>query len=316
MVPVPRPEHPSDVSADVDAREARLGPDIATPLIAWFRQHGRDLPWRRPGFPAWGTMVSEIMLQQTQVARVVPRLEAWLARWPTPAALAADPPSEAVRAWDRLGYPRRALALHAAATAIVDRHGGVVPSDVDALLALPGIGDYTARAIAVFAFGLRHPVVDVNVRRVLARALLGQAEPGPANARRDLPLMAAVLPPDLEDAAATNAAVMELGALVCVAKRPACDVCPISDRCRWRAQGHPAHDGPRAPRQSRFAGSDRQVRGLIMAELRASDVPVTLDEIAMVWPDAEQRDRALRSLVRDGLAVGSDAVGYSLPGSA
>ncbi|MGN8048569.1 A/G-specific adenine glycosylase [Curtobacterium sp. 22159] len=286
---------------------------MAPPLIAWFRAEARDLPWRRPGFPAWGTLVSEIMLQQTQVARVVPRLEAWLTRWPTPADLAASPPADAVRAWDRLGYPRRALALHAAATAIAEHHDNVVPRDVDALLALPGIGDYTARAVAVFAYGDRHPVVDVNVRRVLARALLGQAEPGPANARNDLPLMESVLPDDRDAAAATNAAVMELGALVCVARSPACDACPIADRCAWRAAGYPAHDGPRAPKQSKFAGSDRQVRGLIMAELRASDVPVSRSEIEPVWPDAAQRDRALASLLRDGLAVGDDASGYRLP---
>jgi A/G-specific adenine glycosylase len=214
----------------------------------------------------------------------------------------------------RLGYPRRALALHAAATAIATHHGNVVPRDVDTLLALPGIGDYTARAVAVFAYGDRHPVVDVNVRRVLARAVLGQGEPGPAKAKQDLPLMESVLPADRDDAAATNAAVMELGALVCVSRSPACDACPIADRCAWRAAGYPEHDGPRAPRQARFAGSDRQVRGLIMAELRASDVPVTRSEIEPVWPDADQRDRALASLLRDGLAVGDDASGYQLPG--
>jgi A/G-specific adenine glycosylase len=282
-------------------------------LVAWYRKEARDLPWRRPGFPAWGTLVSEVMLQQTQVARVVPRLEAWLTRWPTPADLAAAPPSEAVRAWDRLGYPRRALALHAAATAIADRHGNVVPRDVDELLALPGIGDYTARAVAVFAYGDRHPVVDVNVRRVLARAVLGQGEPGPANAKRDLPLMTSVLPEDRDDAAATNAAVMELGAVVCVARSPACDACPIADRCAWRAAGYPEHDGPRAPRQARFAGSDRQVRGLVMAQLRASDVPVTADEVALIWPDAAQLERALSSLVADGLAEGDASTGWTLP---
>lgn len=300
-------------SPPVDDLAVPSGTDIASLVVAWFREQARDLPWRRPGFPAWGTLVSEIMLQQTQVARVVPRLEAWLTRWPTPADLAASPPSEAVRAWDRLGYPRRALALHAAATVIAEQHGNVVPRDVDALLALPGIGDYTARAVAVFAYGDRHPVVDVNVRRVLARALLGQGEPGPAKAKQDLPLMESVLPADRDEAAATNAGVMELGALVCVARAPACDACPIADRCAWRAAGYPEHDGPRAPKQARFAGSDRQVRGLIMAELRASDVPVTVDEVALVWPDAEQRTRALASLVRDGLAEGDDASGYRLP---
>jgi A/G-specific adenine glycosylase len=282
-------------------------------LVAWFRTNGRDLPWRRPGFSAWGTLVSEIMLQQTQVSRVIPRLEAWLIRWPSPADLAASPPSEAVRAWDRLGYPRRALALHAAATAIAEQHENVVPRDVDELLALPGIGDYTARAVAVFAYGDRHPVVDVNTRRVLARAVLGEGEPGPAARRRDLPLMESVLPAGRDEAAATNAAVMELGALVCVAREPACDQCPIASRCAWRLAGYPEHTGPRAPKQSKFAGSDRQVRGKIMAELRASDVPVTSDEIAMVWPDETQRDRALASLLHDGLAIEVPG-GYSLPG--
>jgi A/G-specific adenine glycosylase len=301
-----------DTTAPADAA-GPYPPDLATPLVAWFRAEARDLPWRRPGFPAWGTLVSEIMLQQTQVARVVPRLEAWLTRWPTPADLAASPPGDAVRAWDRLGYPRRALALHAAATAIAEQHDNVVPRDVDALLALPGIGDYTARAVAVFAYGDRHPVVDVNVRRVLARAVLGEGEPGPAKAGRDLPLMESVLPEEREAAAATNAAVMELGALVCTARSPACDVCPIADRCAWRAAGYPEHEGPRAPKQARFAGSDRQVRGLVMAELRASDVPVTRDEVDLVWPDAEQRARALASLLHDGLVVGDDVAGYRLP---
>lgn len=310
----PPVDSPSDVvRSPVDDPSAAPHPDIATPLVAWFRAEARDLPWRRPGFPAWGTLVSEVMLQQTQVARVVTRLEAWLTRWPTPADLAASPPAEAVRAWDRLGYPRRALALHAAATAIAEQHDNVVPRDVDALLALPGIGDYTARAVAVFAYGDRHPVVDVNVRRVLARALLGQGEPGPAKAKQDLPLMESVLPADRDAAAAANAAVMELGALVCVARSPACDACPIADRCAWRAAGYPEHDGPRAPKQARFAGSDRQVRGLLMAELRSSDVPVTRSEIDLVWPDDAQRERALASLVRDGLAVGDDARGYTLP---
>jgi A/G-specific adenine glycosylase len=144
---------------------------IVPAVNTWFRANGRDLPWRRPGFSAWGTLVSEFMLQQTPVARVIPRLELWLTRWPTPADLANVPSGEAVRAWDRLGYPRRALNLHAAAVAITERHAGVVPQDVGDLLALPGVGDYTARAVAVFAYGHRHPVVDTNVRRVIARAV-------------------------------------------------------------------------------------------------------------------------------------------------
>src|ERR1700712_4516463 len=179
---------------------------IAGGVIEWFARSGRDLPWRRPGFSAWGTLVSEFMLQQTPVVRVVPRLDEWLARWPTPADLAAVPPGEAVRAWKSLGYPRRALWLHACAVAITERHGGVVPEDVDALLALPGVGDYTARAVAVFAYGHRHPVVDVNSRRVIARAVHGQGESGPAN-RRDLADMEALLPSSLPEARLTNVAM-------------------------------------------------------------------------------------------------------------
>lgn len=278
----------------------------------WFVANRRDLPWRAPDFGAWGILVSEIMLQQTPVARVIPRLALWLERWPTPADLAASPPGDAVRAWERLGYPRRALRLHAAAVAITERHGGVVPHDVDELLALPGIGDYTARAVAAFAFGLRHPVVDTNVRRVIARAVLGQALPGPPSTRRDLAAMDALLPPALPDARLFNAAMMELGAIVCTARSPRCHDCPIADSCRWRAEGYPPYEGPRAAVQASFAGSDRQVRGLIMAELRASDIRVTAQELETVWADAVQRDRALAGLIADGLVV-QVAGGYELP---
>lgn len=285
--------------------------DIAGPLIAWFAANGRDLPWRRPGFTAWGTLVSEFMLQQTPVVRVIPRLEEWLTRWPTPADLAAVPSGEAVRAWQSLGYPRRALNLHAAAVAITDRHGGVVPSDIAELLALPGVGDYTARAVAVFSFGLRHPVVDVNIRRVIARAVLGQGEPGPA-AKRDLADMEALLPERLEDARAFNVAMMELGALVCTARSPKCESCPIAAQCAWRAAGYPPFEGRRAPVQKKFEGSDRQVRGLILKELRASDVAVTQAELDGVWPDAAQRARALAGLLADGLVVAVEG-GFELP---
>lgn len=284
-------------------------------VIPWFRQHARPLPWRAPDFSPWGVLVSEIMLQQTPVARVIPRLEQWLKRWPSPDALAADPPSEAVRAWDRLGYPRRALRLHAAAVAISERHGGEVPGDVDALLALPGIGDYTARAVAAFAFGVRAPVVDVNTRRVIARAVHGQGEAGLARTRADLADMEALLPADPADARLMNAGTMELGQLVCVARAPRCEACPLADLCAWRAAGYPAYDGPRAPRQARFEGSDRQVRGLIMRELRHADEPVPADVIETLWPDARQRERALAGLLADGLATGSRESGYALPGS-
>lgn len=285
---------------------------IAQAVIDWFATKRRDLPWRREGYGAWGILVSEIMLQQTPVVRVIPRIEQWLDRWPTPASLAASPASDAVRAWDRLGYPRRALNLHAAATAITARHDGVVPSSVDDLLALPGIGDYTSRAVAAFAYGERHPVVDTNVRRVIARAVLGQAVAAPPSTRRDLAAMEALLPETRSDAQAFNAGMMELGALVCTARTPRCDECPIAALCAWRAAGYPDYDGPRAAVQKKFEGSDRQVRGLIMAELRASDIPVTAAEIETVWPDATQRSRALAGLVADGLVVAVDD-GYELP---
>ena len=286
---------------------------LALMVNEWFAVSGRDLPWRRPGFGAWGILVSEVMLQQTPVARVIPRLAEWLDRWPTPADLAAVPSGEAVRAWNRLGYPRRALNLHAAATVIADSHGNVVHTDLTELLALPGIGDYTARAVAVFAHGQRHPVVDINVRRVLARAVHGLAEPGPPSTKRDLAAMDYLLPPDDAQARVTNAAVMELGAIVCTARSPRCDDCPIRDQCRWRANGYPAYEGPRAAKQKKFEGSDRQVRGLILAELRASDVPVAQEEIDAVWPDDVQRARALLGLLADGLVAGGPDAGYELP---
>jgi len=286
---------------------------IAEPISAWFRASGRDLPWRRPGFTAWGTLVSEVMLQQTPVVRVIPRLAEWLERWPTPALLAAVPSGEAVRAWNRLGYPRRALNLHAAAVAITERHGGVVPDDLHELLALPGVGDYTARAVAVFAYGQRHPVVDTNVRRVIARAIDGQGEPSPPSNRRDLAAMEALLPIGRVDARLANAAIMELGALVCTARTPHCTDCPIAARCSWHTGGRPEYLGPRKAAQKKFIGSDRQVRGLIIAELCASDVPVSGAELDTVWPNADQRLRALAGLIVDGLVTGTRPEGYQLP---
>src|SRR5688500_1291226 len=201
-------------------------------LIDWFSAEARDLPWRRDTSP-WPVMVSEFMLQQTPVSRVLPVFEAWMQRWPTPAALAADPPGEAVRAWGRLGYPRRALRLHAAATAIVERHGGDVPADRDALLALPGVGDYTASAVASFAFHERHPVLDTNVRRVLARIVEGVAFPSPSVTAAERALAESVMPVD--DAHLWAAATMELGAVVCTARSPRCDACPVASHCSWRA---------------------------------------------------------------------------------
>ena len=314
-----------DPSSCTEATGSTATRAISGTISRWYLENARDLPWRAPGYGAWGVLVSEIMLQQTQVSRTeLAGADQEPARGDrvsesgrascTPAALAAEPPSAAVRMWDRLGYPRRALALHAAATVIAEQHGDVVPDDVDALLALPGIGDYTARAVAVFAYGQRHPVVDTNVRRVLARALRGVGEAGPPATRRDLAEMAAVLPEDVAASTVVNAGVMELGQVVCTARNPRCDVCPVAHLCAWRAAGYPVYDGPAAPKQARFEGSDRQVRGRIMAELRASDVPVSRTELAGADQDPARVDRVLAGLVADGLAVGDARVGWRLPG--
>ena len=287
----------------------RVSSAITLPLIHWYGEHARDLPWRHPEFGAWGILVSEFMLQQTQVSRVIPLLEAWLERWPTPADLAADAPAEAVRMWANLGYPRRALWLHRAAGQIAERHGNVVPDDVDALLALTGIGDYTARAVAVFAYGSRHPVVDTNTRRVLARAIDGRSQPG-APAKRDLDAMLAILPTDTTAAAIVNAATMELGATVCTARAPKCDACPIRQACAWRAAGYP-DTGDERRKQARYEGSDRQARGAALRQLRAAGAEgIPIDLLLGEWPDRGQRDRALTSLIDDGLVEISEDVAH------
>jgi A/G-specific adenine glycosylase len=281
--------------------------------LCWFDQHARELPWRNPEAGAWGVLVSEFMLQQTPVSRVLPVYSSWLERWPTPAALASEPSGEAIRAWGRLGYPRRALRLHACATAICERYGGRVPSEVDILLGLPGIGAYTARAVAAFAYGQRVPVVDTNVRRVVARAVTGTAEAGPPSTTRDLATVEALLPPTPLVAARFSAALMELGALICTARTPRCPDCPLAGQCQWRLTGSPAHDGPKRRTQT-YAGTDRQVRGLLLAALRNSGTPVAQRHLDLVWPDQAQRTRSLDGLVADGLVdlVGTDH--YALPG--
>jgi len=285
------------------------------PLTDWYRTNARDLPWRRAAFHeefgAWGVLVSEFMLQQTQVSRVIPRLDAWLERWPTPTAMAAATPAEVVQQWANLGYPRRALWLHRAAVEVVERHGGVVPRDVDALLALSGIGDYTARAVSVFAYGDRHPVVDTNTRRVLARAVEGRAHPA-SPSRRDLLLMESLLPSGDADSAVFNAAAMELGATVCTARSPQCEICPLLGDCAWVAEGRP-DTGDARRRQAAFEGSDRQARGAVLRVLRGAGADgVALETVLPDWPDPVQRDRAIDSLIADGLAEAADGA-LSLP---
>ncbi|MDF2090777.1 A/G-specific adenine glycosylase [Knoellia sp. 3-2P3] len=282
-------------------------------LLDWYAGAARDLPWRGAASP-WGVFVSEVMLQQTPVARVEPVWHEWMRRWPSPADLAAEPPGEAVRAWGRLGYPRRALRLHAAATAMRDEHDGEVPATEAALLTLPGVGVYTAAAVAAFAFGERTTVVDTNIRRVLARVSSAQQYPAPALTRAEYELAATLVPEDHEDAATWNVAVMELGALVCTARTPRCGSCPIASLCAWRLAGHPAHDGPPRRGQS-WHGTDRQARGALLAVLRESDAPVGRAALAAAVPEQARRERCLDGLVADGLVEPLARGRFRLPGS-
>jgi A/G-specific adenine glycosylase len=286
--------------------------DLHEPILRWYDVSARDLPWRAPTASPWSVMVSEFMLQQTPVSRVLPVHEQWLERWPTPAALAGEPTGEAVRAWGRLGYPRRALRLHAAAAEIVERHDGQVPSAYDDLRALPGIGDYTAAAIASFAFARRHVVLDTNVRRVFARLLQGKELPAATLTRAERELAASVLPEQDATAAAWSVAVMELGALVCSAVRPKCTACPVAEQCAWRSAGYPAYDGP-ARRTQAWSGTDRQCRGRLLAVLREASGPVHASRLDAVWTEPTQRARCLAALVEDRLVVHAGPDAYSLP---
>ena len=286
---------------------------LHAPLLAWYAASSRDLPWRASDRTPWGVLVSEVMLQQTPVDRVLPVWLEWIRRWPTPADLAGEPPGEVVRAWGRLGYPRRALRLHEAAQACVQRFGGEVPSEPEQLRSLPGVGDYTAAALQSFAFGRRAVVLDTNVRRVLARLLTGSEHPRHTINEAERALAASVLP-DLDgEAALWSVAVMELGALVCTVSSPSCGACPVSATCTWVALGKPAYDGPERPVQ-KFAGTDRQVRGRLMAVLREAHAPVPKAALDEVWDDAVQRERALDGLVADGLAEPLADGRYRLPG--
>ena len=286
----------------------------AAAILRWYASHARDLPWRRPDAGPWAVLVSEIMLQQTPVSRVLPAYEAWLARWPTPSALAAASPADAVRQWGRLGYPRRAIRLHAAARVITERHGGVVPDSVGALLALPGVGSYTAAAVASFAFGQRHAVLDTNVRRVLARLMRGSLRPPPSPTAMEVRLAESLLPAEPGLAPRWSVAVMELGALICTAERPRCPECPVVSRCAWHRAGQPADDPDLRRRRSQgYEGTDRQCRGRLLAVLRDAHAPVPAARLDAAWPDENQRVRSLASLVADGLAESLPGGHYALP---
>ncbi|MFF2954276.1 A/G-specific adenine glycosylase [Kitasatospora sp. NPDC057965] len=304
---VPAPATPAEAS--------RLGlplPVLHETVLDWYAANARDLPWRTPDASPWAVMVSEFMLQQTPVKRVLPAWEAWMERWPTPAELAAEAPGEAVRMWGRLGYPRRALRLHAAAVAIAEEHDGEVPDDHATLLSLPGVGEYTAAAVASFAFRRRHVVLDTNVRRVFARAVTGVEYPAQATTAAERRTATALLPEAAGTAATWAVAVMELGALVCTARGPECGECPLFTACAWQRAGRPPYEGP-ARRGQSYEGTDRQVRGKLLAVLRETHGEVPQARLDAVWPDAVQRARALDGLVADGLVEPVEQGVYRLP---
>ena len=308
------------------------GPRAAPPVLParevvdWYREHARRLPWREPGTTPYGVLVSEVMSQQTPVARVVPAWRQWMGRWPDPAALAGAEAGEVLRVWGRLGYPRRALRLMECARAVVERHGGRLPCDLGALRALPGIGDYTAGAVMAFAYGRRALTLDTNVRRVLARAAGGRALPPPAPVRSERERAEALLPGPDAEAAAWSVAVMELGALVCTAREPRCGRCPWREGCAWLAAGRPPDKHAGRRRRQAWHGTDRQARGLIMARLREADAGAALGAGALLRAasgagaragraaDRGQPARALASLLADGLiATDDDGATFRLP---
>ncbi|MDO4762378.1 MAG: A/G-specific adenine glycosylase [Corynebacterium sp.] len=279
-------------------------PALIKALSSWYQANARSIAWRTPATSPWGILLSEVMSQQTPVNRVEPAWREWMNTWPTPAALADAPTADVVKAWGSLGYPRRALRLKECASAITTRHGGKVPDTLEELLALPGIGQYTASAVAAFAFGQRVPVIDTNVRRVVRRIVDGRyLVRSNSTTKKDLAQVEQLLPQ--QGAPLVSVALMELGALIC-RPVPLCEQCPVQQLCTWQILGCPkpsAEEVERAKgRVQKFNGTDRQVRGKIMHVLRTATSPVSRAELAQVWPDAAQFDRCLFSLVEDGLA--------------
>jgi len=279
----------------------RMNP-FAAPLASWYETSARDLPWRRPSATPWGILVSEIMLQQTPAARVIPYWETWMRLWPAPADLAEATTAEVIQSWGTLGYPRRALRLRECATTITNLYGQVPENEAD-LRSLPGIGDYTSAAISAFAYGKRTVVLDTNIRRVISRAHLGEALPPPHLTTTERAMAAHLVPEDPAESVTWNQSTMELGAVICKAREATCDSCPIINLCEWRKANYPAdlHAGQRRPQP--WEGTDRQARGRIMSYLREAEgelVPIAA--ILAATPREAQTQRAIKALVTDGLA--------------
>jgi A/G-specific adenine glycosylase len=279
---------------------------LEKPITQWFAKNKRDLPWRATS--PWGVMVSEFMLQQTPVARVLPKWNEWMQRWPTPAELALATPAQVITAWGRLGYPRRALRLHESAKIIAHDFNNEVPESEEVLRSLPGIGDYTAAAISAFAFGANTLVMDVNIRRVLVRVLDGKEHPTSSPTVRERESRLAILPRHNADNWA--AATMELGALICTSKNPSCNDCPIISQCRWRKNGYPQSELVRKSQD--WHGTDRKCRGTIVQALRENE-SLTLSAIKKLWPEESQVEKALETLLTDHLIEEHTRSRFRLP---
>ena len=275
-------------------------------IIAWFKKNKRDLPWRKTD--SWGVLVSEIMLQQTPVQRVLPIYNEWMKRWPTPAHLAKATPAEVITAWGRLGYPRRALRLHECAKVITAELGGVIPNTESELRKLPGIGEYTAAAMVAFAFQGRSLVLDINIRRLFSRLYKGEEAPAAAPTKAERLEYAEYVPE--KNAHLWAAATMELGALICTAKNPSCGRCPVADSCQWRSLDYPATD--RIKRTQTWHGTDRQCRGTIVQALRENST-LSKKQIHLLWDVPSQVEKALLTLLDDGLIEERRKNTYSLP---
>ncbi|MFT8592354.1 MAG: A/G-specific adenine glycosylase [Bifidobacterium sp.] len=272
-------------------------------LFPWWDDNARDLPWRFGRATPWGILVSEVMSQQTQMSRVAPYWITWMNAWPDARALAKASTAEVITAWGHLGYPRRALRLQECARVVAEQYDNRLPQRYEELIALPGVGDYTASAVLSFAFGTRIAVIDTNIRRVLSRAALGVESLGGAATVADRKLANDLLPRDSKESNVWNQATMELGATVCTAKNPQCEICPLYEKCNFVAAGKPGlAEGRTRPRQH-FKGTNRQVRGLILHALRSkTDMePVRYQELVKLWPKSAQLDECLMSLDADGL---------------